>query len=108
MLMLQCLTANHFDVLETLMNTVQIRGKGTITIPIKFRTKYKMRKGNVFTFIDLGKKIFLLKPNILKVDVVSRRISKGIKNDGISSNDLFQTLDKERKLYFEENYGTEE
>ncbi len=86
------------------MPTVQMRGKGTITFPAKLRSKYKLQEGEVFTIIDLGGGSFLLKPKVLDVDVLSRRIAKRIKEDNISLDELLQALDDERKTYYQDNY----
>lgn len=81
-----------------------MRGKGTITFPAKLRSKYKLQEGEVFTIIDLGGGSFLLKPKVLDVDVFSRRIAKRIREENISLDELLQTLDDERKTYYQENY----
>lgn len=86
------------------MPTVQMRGKGTITFPAKLRSKYKLEEGEVFTIIDLGGGSFLLKPKVLDVDVLSRRISKRLKEDNVSLDELLKTLDDERKNYYQEHY----
>lgn len=86
------------------MTVVQMRGKGTITFPAKLRSKYKLQEGEVFTIIDLGGGSFLLKPKVLDVDVLSRRIANRIKEENISLDDLLKALDDERKTYYQENY----
>jgi len=87
------------------MTTVQMRGKGTITVPAKLRDKYKLQEGEVFTIIDMGGGSFLLKPQILEVDVLSRRIAKRLKDENITWDDLMETLQEERKKIFQEKYG---
>jgi bifunctional DNA-binding transcriptional regulator/antitoxin component of YhaV-PrlF toxin-antitoxin module len=86
------------------MATVQMRGKGTITFPAKLRSKYKLQEGEVFTIIDLGGGSFLLKPKVLEVDKLANRIAKRLKEENVTLDDLLQTLDEERKLYYQENY----
>jgi len=86
------------------MATVQMRGKGTITFPAKLRSKYKLQEGDVFTIIDLGGGSFLLKPKVLEVDKLANRIAKRLKEENVTLDDLLQTLDEERKLYYQENY----
>jgi bifunctional DNA-binding transcriptional regulator/antitoxin component of YhaV-PrlF toxin-antitoxin module len=86
------------------MTTVQMRGKGSITFPAKLRSKYKLQEGEVFTIIDLGSGSFLLKPKVLDVDVLSRRIAKRLKEDKVSVDELLKALDEERKTYYQENY----
>ncbi len=87
------------------MSTVQMRGKGTITFPAKLRDKYKLQEGEVFTIIDLGGGSFLLKPNTLEVDRLSKQIAKHLKDENVTFEDLMETLREERKKYFKENYG---
>lgn len=84
--------------------TVQIRGKGNITIPASLRKKYKLEEGEVFTIIDLGGGSFLLKPKVLGVDNLSRQIAKRLKDENVSLDDLLKALDEERKIYYQENY----
>ena len=86
------------------MTTVQMRGKGSITFPAKLRSKYKLQEGEVFTIIDLGGGSFLLKPKVLDVDVLSRRIAKRLKEEKVSLDELLKALDEERKIYYQENY----
>ncbi len=86
------------------MTTVQMRGKGTITFPAKLRSKYKLQEGEVFTIIDLGGGSFLLKPKVLEVDKLANRIAKRLKEENVTLDDLLQTLDEERKKYYQENY----
>ena len=87
------------------MTTVQMRGKGTITFPAKLRNKYKLQEGEVFTVIDLGGGSFLLKPKVLEVDILSKRIAKRLKEDNFDIDDWLVTLREERKKLFQEKYG---
>ena len=86
------------------MTTVQMRGKGSITFPAKLRTKYKLQEGEVFTIIDLGEGTFLLKPMVSQVNKLSNQIAKRLKEENVTLDDLLQTLDEERKIYYQENY----
>jgi len=87
------------------MTSVQMRGKGTITFPAKLRNKYELQEGEVFTVIDLGGGSFLLKPKVLEVDILSRRIARKLKEDNVTLEDLFETLREERKKIFQEKYS---
>ena len=87
------------------MATVQMRGKGTITFPAKLRSKYKLQEGEVFTIIDLGGGSFLLKPRIYQIDKISSKAEKTLKEDGVTLDELFETLREVRKELFQEKYG---
>ncbi|GAB4463301.1 MAG: hypothetical protein OHK0041_26360 [Anaerolineales bacterium] len=88
------------------MTTVQIRSKGTITFPAKLRNKYKLQEGEVFTIIDLGGGSFLLKPRIYEVDKISAKAEKTLKEDGVSLEEMLETLGEVRKELFAQRYGT--
>ncbi|HEX9388591.1 MAG TPA: AbrB/MazE/SpoVT family DNA-binding domain-containing protein [Anaerolineales bacterium] len=87
------------------MPTLQIRSKGTITLPASLRKKYKLEEGEVLTIIDLGEGTFLLKPKALQIDKLSKRAVRVLKDDNVLLEDLFKTLDEEHKKYYEEKYG---
>lgn len=39
-------------------DTVQMRTKGSITIPVGYRKRYALEDGDVFTLVDLGEGSF--------------------------------------------------
>jgi len=87
------------------MTTLQIRGKGTITLPAKLRSKYKLQEGEVFTIIDLGGGSFLLKPRVYEMDKISSKAEKVLREDNVTLEELFETLRDVRKELFQERYG---
>ena len=87
------------------MTTLQIRGKGAITLPASLRKKYKLEEGEVLTVIDLGEGSILLKPMVSEVNKISRQIAKRLKEENVTLDDLLQQLDEERKIYYQEHYA---
>lgn len=87
------------------MPTLQIRGKGTITLPASLRKKYNLQEGEVLIVIDLGEGTILLRPMVSQVDKLSRQIAKRLKEENISLDDLLQALDEERKTYYKKHYA---
>ncbi|MEO8354541.1 MAG: AbrB/MazE/SpoVT family DNA-binding domain-containing protein [Chloroflexota bacterium] len=90
------------------MTTLQIRGKGTITLPAGLRKKYNLEAGEVLTVIDLGGGSILLRPMVSQIDTLSRRAAKTLKEDNVTLDEILETLDEERKKYFNEKYGKKE
>jgi AbrB family looped-hinge helix DNA binding protein len=86
------------------MTTLQIRSKGTITLPARLRKKYGLEEGEILTLIDLGDGKLLLKPTESKVAILGDRIAKQLKEDNVSLDDLLTALDEERELYYKEHY----
>ena len=81
------------------MTTVQMRGKGTITLPASLRKKYKLEDGELFTIIDLGEGSILIKPTVSQVNKLGDKIAKQLKEDNVSLDDLLEALDEERHQY---------
>jgi bifunctional DNA-binding transcriptional regulator/antitoxin component of YhaV-PrlF toxin-antitoxin module len=87
------------------MNTIQIRKKGTFTLPSGFRQKYGVEEGEIYSYIDLGEGALLLTRKVSQVDILARRIARNLKEDNITLEDLLETLDEERRKIFKEKYG---
>jgi bifunctional DNA-binding transcriptional regulator/antitoxin component of YhaV-PrlF toxin-antitoxin module len=87
------------------MTTVQLRGKGSITLPAKLRDKYKLQVGEVFTVIDLGGGSFLFKPRIYEMDKISAKAETILNEDGVTLEEMLETLREVRKELFKERYG---
>ena len=86
------------------MTTLQIRSKGTITLPASFRKKYKLEEGEFFNLIDVGDGSFFLVPKESKVMKNADKVAKKVKDANVTLEDLLVTLDEERKTYYKEHY----
>jgi AbrB family looped-hinge helix DNA binding protein len=86
------------------MTTLQIRSKGTITLPAELRRKYNWEEGEILTAIDLGNGTLILKSSPNEIDKISRRVSNALKEDNIAIEDLLTVLDEERKTLYRELY----
>lgn len=87
------------------MNTIQVRKKGTLTLPSSFRQKYGIEEGEVYTYIDLGDGSFLAKRRVSQVDILANRMARQLKEDNVTLEELLETLDEERRKLFKEKYG---
>jgi bifunctional DNA-binding transcriptional regulator/antitoxin component of YhaV-PrlF toxin-antitoxin module len=86
------------------MTTVQMRGKGSITLPASFRKKYQLDEGEFFKMIDVGDGSFFLVPMNSKVMKSADIVARKVKEANVTLEDLLETLDEERKLYYKEHY----
>jgi len=86
-------------------NTIQVRKKGAITLPADFRSRYGVGEGDVFTLIDLGDGSFLLTPRVSQVNRLGDRVAEILQEEGVSLDDLLNTLDGERERYYQERYA---
>ena len=92
------------DFLERTMTILQIRSKGTITLPAGFRKKYGLDDGETLTLIDLGNGSFMLTSKVSQVMQSADKVAKKVKEANVSLDDLLETLDEERKRYYKEHY----
>jgi len=81
-----------------------MRGKGSITLPASFRKKYQLNEGEFFKMIDVGDGSFFLVPMDSKVMKNSDIVARKVKEANVTLEDLLETLDEERKLYYKEHY----
>jgi AbrB family looped-hinge helix DNA binding protein len=86
-------------------NTIQVRKKGTITLPMDLRDKYGIDEGDIFTLINLGDGSFLLTPRISQVNRLGDRVAEILKGENVSLDELLTTLDDERERYYQERYA---
>lgn len=85
--------------------TIQIRGKGAVTIPVELRRKYGLDEGDIITLIDLGDGSFLLTSKVTRVDRLGDRVAQAMTKEGVSLDEILTTLDEERERYYQERYA---
>ena len=85
--------------------TIQIRGKGSVTIPAELRRKYGLDEGDIITLIDLGDGSFLFTPKVTKVDRLGERVAQAMAKEGVSLDEILIVLDEERERYYQERYA---
>ena len=76
--------------------TIQVRGRGVITLPTELREKYSIDNGDVFRLVDLDG-IFVLTPMTPMVPELAREIEKARLEAEISLEDLLAGLQELRK-----------
>jgi bifunctional DNA-binding transcriptional regulator/antitoxin component of YhaV-PrlF toxin-antitoxin module len=91
----------------SISTTVQLRGKGTVTIPVELRRKYGLDEGDIITLIDLGAGSFLLTPKVTQVDRLGDRVAQAMAKEEISLDEILTALDEERERYYQERYAEE-
>lgn len=87
--------------------TVQVRKRGTLTLPAELREKYGIKPGDTFRLVDLDG-IFILTPMVPLVPELAREIERMREELGLSSEDLLAALREQREAYYREHYEREE
>jgi bifunctional DNA-binding transcriptional regulator/antitoxin component of YhaV-PrlF toxin-antitoxin module len=89
---------------ELMTTTVQVRQRGTFTIPVEMRQKYGIEPVDTFRVIDLDG-IFVLTPMVPMVPELTREIEKIRLETGLDTVELLQSLREERAKYVQDKYG---
>jgi len=84
--------------------TIQVRQRGTFTLPAELRERYKIKSGDTFRLIDLDG-IFVLTPMVPLVPELAREIEKALVEAGLSFDDMLTTLRDQRERYTAKTYG---
>ncbi|MEE9168056.1 MAG: AbrB/MazE/SpoVT family DNA-binding domain-containing protein [Candidatus Neomarinimicrobiota bacterium] len=74
---------------------VQIRKRGTLTLPKKIREKYNLDEGDAITLVDLGEGI-LISPKPTTLPKLVSQIESLMEEQGLLLEDLVKGLAEER------------
>lgn len=78
--------------------TIQVRQRGTVTLPADLREKYGIQEGDTFRIIDL-EGIFVLTPMVPMVPELAREIERFRLESGLSIEELLNSLREQREKY---------
>jgi len=67
--------------------TIQVRQRGTLTLPADLRERYGIRPGDTFRLVDLDG-IFVLTPMVPMVPELAREIERMRQEAGLSTEEL--------------------
>jgi len=86
---------------------IQIRQRGTLTLPADLREKYAIKPGDTFRLVDLDG-IFVLTPMVPMVPELAREIERARREAGLSVEELLTGLREQREQYYREHYNDAE
>lgn len=87
------------------MATIQVRGKGNVTIPARLRQKYGIGDGDLLTVIEIGNGCLLLWPKLSQIDILGGKITQLMNEENVSSEEMVEALDAERETFYREHYA---
>lgn len=82
---------------------VQMRAKGSLTIPADLRQKYGFDEGDVFTLVELGDGSFLLSPRISIVPKLVAELEAIRAEAGVTLDELLNGLPEVRRQLYTES-----
>ena len=87
--------------------TVQIRQRGTLTLPAELREKYGIQSGDTFRIIDFDGTL-VLTPMVAMVPELAREIERMRLESGLSIEELLASLREQRARYHQERYAADQ
>jgi AbrB family looped-hinge helix DNA binding protein len=84
--------------------TVQVRQRGTFTLPAELRERYNIKPGDTFRIIDLDG-ILVLTPMVPMVPELAREIERARTEAGLSVDEMLKSLREQRERYVKEKYS---
>lgn len=85
-------------------SSVQVRQRGTLTLPSELRERYNIKTGDTFRLLDLDG-IFVLTPMVPMVPELAREIERARIEAGLSVEEMLRGLREQRERYMAEKYG---
>jgi AbrB family looped-hinge helix DNA binding protein len=83
---------------------IQVRQRGSVTLPSEIRTKYRIKAGDTLRLIDLNG-IFVLTPIEPMVPQLAREIERARLQAGLTTKAMFKGLREQRERYSREKYS---
>jgi AbrB family looped-hinge helix DNA binding protein len=90
-----------------MITTVQVRQRGTLTLPAEFRAKYNIKPGDTFQVVDLDG-ILILTPMTPMVPELAREIERARLEVGLTVEEMLTGLREQRERYHAEKYGSDD
>lgn len=81
--------------------TIQVRQRGTMTLPVELRAKYSIQPGDSFRLVDLDG-ILVLTPMSPMVPELAREIERARLEAGLSVEEMLVGLREQRERYYVE------
>jgi len=78
--------------------TIQVRKRGTITLPVTIREKYHLEEGDPITLVDLGEGVFL-SPKRSLLPKLAQEIDRLREEHGVSTEELIAGVAEQRARY---------
>ncbi len=83
--------------------TVQVRQRGTLTLPADLRAKYGIKEGDTYRLLDIDG-ILVLTPMVPMVPQLAREIERLRLEEGMGIQELLDGLREQRERYHSEHY----
>lgn len=77
--------------------SIQLRKRGTLTLPKALRDKHNLKEGDALHLVDLGGGAFVLTPTPPRIPELSDALEQIREDEGVSIDDMLTDLREERR-----------
>jgi AbrB family looped-hinge helix DNA binding protein len=88
-------------------STIQVRQRGTLTLPTEIRKRYNIQPGDTFHLIDVDG-VLVLSPLAPLVPELAREIERTRVEAGLTVEEMLVALREQREQYVAEKYDQPE
>ena len=81
--------------------TIQLRGRGTVTLPASIRERYSLEDGDPLTLVDLDG-AFLISPRLSVIGKLASEIEYLRRESGLTLDELLAGVKEQRARYVTE------
>ncbi len=81
-----------------MIETIQIRQRGSLTLPASLRKRYNIKPGDTFRILDL-EGILVFTPMVPMVPELAREIERARIEAGLSTEEMLSALREQRERY---------
>jgi bifunctional DNA-binding transcriptional regulator/antitoxin component of YhaV-PrlF toxin-antitoxin module len=99
-------TDNLILLRNEMSEQLQVRQRGTLTIPASLRDKYDIKTGDMYQLVDLDG-VFVLTPMVPMVPELAREIERMRQEAGLSMEELLRELREDREQAYRQQHGNE-
>lgn len=82
--------------------SIQLRKRGTLTLPKALREKHNLKEGDSLHLVDLGGGAFVLTPTNPRIPELTGALERIREDEGVSMEDMLAGLREERRRHGEE------
>ena len=83
---------------------VQVRDRWQMTLPADIRRKLGLRRGDIFTVVQVGDTVILTRKKLVVPDLADK-VAQIMTEQGVTLDELLDELETQRRRYREEKYG---
>lgn len=79
--------------------TIQVLQRGVITLPKRLRENYNVQPGDLYSVIDIGDGVFMLRPKASRIDTLADSIRNTLEDKGETLESMLLALRAAREKH---------